>query len=55
MLMADSLLPREEILRVASFWNGQMPPQTREAFVAALRYQDLVYRTVMALRFRSKP
>jgi hypothetical protein len=49
----DALLPRGEILRVARFWNGQTQPQSREAFIAGQRYQDLVYRTVMALRFRS--
>ncbi|MGF1619007.1 MAG: hypothetical protein ACFCUR_00155 [Rhodomicrobiaceae bacterium] len=49
----DALLPRGEILRVARFWNGQTQPQSREAFIAARRYQELVYHTFMALRFRS--
>jgi len=50
-LDAQGLLPRPEILRAASIWNGQSSHDQGEASLAGLRYRELVYHTFIALRF----
>jgi hypothetical protein len=47
----DRLIPRSEILRAAALWNGQGRSARIEAVIANARYRELVYETMVALRF----
>jgi hypothetical protein len=50
---ANSLLSRDDILRIAKEWNGQRGTHDQIGLLAGLRYQELVYQTMIAIRFKS--